>query len=53
MAVCVQCQDPLVLIVNDFDDEGDANAGSSSALASREQVLPDDVTLSCKCHFHW
>ncbi|KAI0597328.1 hypothetical protein F4775DRAFT_593459 [Biscogniauxia sp. FL1348] len=41
-ATCKACRDPLVLEV---EDEEGANDGSQS--------VPDDLELSCGCHFHW
>jgi hypothetical protein len=38
---CKLCEDPLVVEVEDEDD----NAGP--------QTVPDDLELTCGCHFHW
>ena len=39
MATCKECEEPLFLALED-EEAGD------------EQV-PDDLALSCGCHFHW
>ncbi|KAI3342445.1 hypothetical protein F4824DRAFT_203514 [Ustulina deusta] len=41
-SVCKICEDPLVVEVEDGDGE-DASS----------QTVPDDLELSCACHFHW
>ncbi|KAI1428604.1 hypothetical protein F5Y12DRAFT_674337 [Xylaria sp. FL1777] len=44
-SVCKVCSDPLVVEVeggDDFEDAGDL-----------QTVVPDDLELSCGCHFHW
>ena len=51
MGTCVTCELPLVVEVDLEEDEDDAMVGSSSA--TTPQVVDDDVTLSCQCHFHW
>lgn len=56
MSACVRCQTPLVLTVDLSDDEEDSRmdvVGSSSAAAASTRTVPDDVALSCGCHFHW
>ncbi|KAI5923082.1 hypothetical protein F4810DRAFT_710843 [Camillea tinctor] len=40
---CKACRDPLVLEVE--DEEGADDGGT--------QFIPDDLELSCGCHFHW
>lgn len=40
MAACTSCKDPLVLDI----DGGDGSA---------DEIIPDDLLLSCGCHFHW
>ncbi|KAK7754011.1 hypothetical protein SLS62_004110 [Diatrype stigma] len=44
---CKACDDPLILEIQ--DDDEDTGAGSSSA----PQSVPDDLELPCGCHFHW
>ncbi|TGJ83458.1 hypothetical protein E0Z10_g5306 [Xylaria hypoxylon] len=41
-SICKICEDPLVVEVEDEDGE---DAGL--------QTVPDDLELSCSCHFHW
>ncbi|KAI0540475.1 hypothetical protein GGR58DRAFT_131245 [Xylaria digitata] len=41
-STCKICEDPLVVEVEDEDGE---DAGP--------QTVPDDLELSCGCHFHW
>ncbi|KAI0206752.1 hypothetical protein F4808DRAFT_454669 [Astrocystis sublimbata] len=41
-SVCKACEEPLVVQVE--DEDGD-NAGP--------QTVPDDLELTCNCHFHW
>ncbi|KAF2967614.1 hypothetical protein GQX73_g5924 [Xylaria multiplex] len=41
-SICKICEDPLVVEVEDEDSE---DAGP--------QTVPDDLELSCSCHFHW
>ncbi|KAK3995742.1 hypothetical protein QBC44DRAFT_259004 [Cladorrhinum sp. PSN332] len=41
MATCKVCSDPLTLTL-DPEESGDEG-----------QVVPDDLTLPCNCHFHW
>jgi ferredoxin len=45
--LCATCQEPLVLEV-----EPDSDFEESKAPAQVESV-PDDVELSCGCHYHW
>ncbi|KAI1812921.1 hypothetical protein GGS20DRAFT_511677 [Poronia punctata] len=45
---CKVCQDPLVVEVEDeFEDENGHNDGTGP------QSVPDDLELTCGCHFHW
>ncbi|KAJ6443443.1 fungal specific transcription factor [Purpureocillium lavendulum] len=44
MSTCKACDEPLILRVDEDEDEG-VNAES--------QTIPDDVALQCGCHFHW
>ncbi len=41
MATCEVCRDPLAIEV-DAEDSGDEG-----------QTVPDDLELTCGCHFHW
>ncbi|KAI1366196.1 hypothetical protein F5Y08DRAFT_337954 [Xylaria arbuscula] len=41
--VCKICEDPLVV---EIEEDGDGEDGGS-------QTVPDDLELSCGCHFHW
>lgn len=50
MSTCSKCSDPLTLEIE--ADDNDLDVGSSSASNSAKTV-PDDVELSCGCHFHW
>ncbi len=47
--VCESCEDPLLIEIEPDSDSEDNSAASSSAL----ERVPDDVELSCGCHFHW
>lgn len=42
MSVCKICEDPLVVEVDNEDKEN-----------ASPQTVPDDLELSCACHFHW
>lgn len=54
MSVCADCQKPLTLEVDFSDDEDHVQpAASSSSAAPPSNTVPDDVALSCGCHFHW
>ncbi|KAL1310868.1 hypothetical protein AAFC00_001100 [Neodothiora populina] len=55
MSVCAKCNDPLTLEVDLSDDEDQVQVGgaSSSSAAATVNTVPDDVALSCGCHFHW
>ncbi|KAK5169159.1 uncharacterized protein LTR77_006468 [Saxophila tyrrhenica] len=49
MTTCAQCDKPLIVeITPDSDSEGEA-----PELDNSPDTIPDDVTLSCGCHFHW
>ncbi|KAF2759968.1 hypothetical protein EJ05DRAFT_474996 [Pseudovirgaria hyperparasitica] len=52
MSVCVACKKHLVLDIDFSDDDEDTSMGGSSSAQPTKQV-PDDVHLSCGCHFHW
>jgi len=57
MSGCVVCRKPLeVEIEADSDDEHEqqqAGYSSSKAPAAAPETVPDDVQLTCGCHFHW
>jgi len=44
MSTCKACDEPLVLRVDEDEDEGANN---------ENQTVPDDLELQCGCHFHW
>ena len=50
MSNCSNCGDPLTLEIE--ADDNDLDVGSSSA-SNPVKTVPDDVELSCGCHFHW
>ncbi|KAK8056469.1 hypothetical protein PG993_001696 [Apiospora rasikravindrae] len=41
MSACKVCEEPLLLEVEDDENEG------------QTQQVPDDLQLGCGCHFHW
>lgn len=45
--ICASCHDTLY-----FDIELDSEDEDSKAPANTQSV-PDDVELTCGCHFHW
>jgi len=49
MAVCKLCSQDLVLEL-DPDDFNEATSGPAGGFPS---TVPDDLALSCGCHFHW
>ena len=55
MSVCVACNNPLeVEIERDEDEEYDTGASSSKkAPVAAPETYPDDVQMTCGCHFHW
>ncbi|KAF2147544.1 uncharacterized protein K452DRAFT_262114 [Aplosporella prunicola CBS 121167] len=53
MSACVACQNPLLLELDESDDEHDVCIGGSSSSAAAPKTVPDDVHLNCGCHFHW
>jgi hypothetical protein len=56
MSACVACNKPLeVEFERDEDEEYETGASSSSgkAPAAAPEMVPDDVQMSCGCHFHW
>jgi hypothetical protein len=53
---CVACHQALVIEIEDSEDEEDVQMGESSgggASTNFSSTVPDDVHLSCGCHFHW
>jgi len=56
-ALCVACEEPLVLNIHESDSESDMEIGdsgaSSKASATPAIEVPDDVLLQCGCHYHW
>ncbi|KAF2661711.1 hypothetical protein K491DRAFT_700776 [Lophiostoma macrostomum CBS 122681] len=55
MAVCVTCNNPLILEIEP-DDDSDTEMGepsSGKAPIPEPTIVPDDVHLNCGCHFHW
>ncbi|KAL2887931.1 Zinc finger, RING/FYVE/PHD-type [Ceratocystis lukuohia] len=56
MNVCRTCDQPLFIQPeNDEDDDlqsGPGAASSSSAAVSAGEQVPDDLALTCECHFH-
>ena len=56
---CAACQQPLVINIIDSDEDDDVSmdgAAASSAAVTDEtlsRTVPDDIGLSCGCHFHW
>jgi hypothetical protein len=47
--ICASCHDPLVIEV---EPDSDVEIEDKKASADVESV-PDDVELSCGCHYHW
>ena len=48
---CAACQEPLlVLLQSDSEDE---EVSTSKNTAGDGDSVPDDVELTCGCHFHW
>jgi len=52
MSVCAQCEKPLEVEVDSYDDSDDENDMDMDGVAER-QTVPDDVRLPCNDHFHW
>ncbi|KAI9877390.1 MAG: hypothetical protein M1830_004040 [Pleopsidium flavum] len=56
MATCVACNEPLTLDVELDDKHEDEDEGvpmtASSGAAFETRTIPDDVELTCGCHFH-
>jgi hypothetical protein len=55
MSACVVCNKPLEVEFERDDEEHETGASSSSgkAPAAAPEMVPDDVQMSCGCHFHW
>jgi hypothetical protein len=55
MSVCVACSKPLEVEIERDEDEEYENGASSSGKgpAPAPETVPDDVQMSCGCHFHW
>jgi hypothetical protein len=55
MSNCVICDKPLeVEVERDEDEEYEGGASSSGkGPAAAPETYPDDVQLTCGCHFHW
>lgn len=49
---CALCQNPLVLELDDSDDDQDISM-SDNADNGTSNTVPDDVQLPCNCHTHW
>jgi hypothetical protein len=46
---CAACGEPLLLTIeSDSEDEG-----TNGKTQNQDESVPDDVELSCGCHFHW
>lgn len=46
--LCKVCEEPLLVPVEDSDDEGQPGPSSSTA-----NTVPDDLEFPCGCHYHW
>ena len=46
---CAKCQQALTISVHPDSDDEDQPSSSTG----QDQTVPDDVHLSCGCHFHW
>jgi hypothetical protein len=55
MSVCVSCNKPLEVEIDNEEEDDYEQAGSSSGKgpAPEPETVPDDVQLTCGCHFHW
>ncbi|KAF2011941.1 hypothetical protein BU24DRAFT_266827 [Aaosphaeria arxii CBS 175.79] len=54
MSTCVSCNQPLVLELEEEEDDYSMEASSSGkAPAAAPETVPDDLHLNCGCHFHW
>ena len=45
--ICASCHDTLWLEIEPDSDDEDSKAPAKS------EAIPDDVELSCGCHYHW
>ncbi|KIX06100.1 uncharacterized protein Z518_04074 [Rhinocladiella mackenziei CBS 650.93] len=45
--ICANCQEPLLIEIEPDSDVEDIKA------TAQVQSVPDDVELSCGCHYHW
>ncbi|KAL6921660.1 hypothetical protein FSST1_005686 [Fusarium sambucinum] len=52
MSLCKVCEEALVLRLEIDDDEIEASGTAGPCIASNS-LVPDDLELSCGCHFHW
>ena len=53
-AVCASCNDPLVIVLDDSEDDDVSDVMSSGKATKQEETVPDDVHLkACGHHFHW
>ncbi|RGP59943.1 ring finger [Fusarium sporotrichioides] len=52
MSLCKVCEEALVLRLEIDDDEIEASGTAGPSTTSNSSV-PDDLELSCGCHFHW
>lgn len=56
MSLCVSCDKPLEVEIEPEEEEEELEGQPSSsgkAPAAAPETVPDDVELSCGCHFHW
>lgn len=51
MSTCAKCNNPLIVEIGP-DDDSDLEM-SASQPGDTTETFPDDVHLSCGCHFHW
>ena len=51
MTTCAKCDKPLEVEIG-LDDDSDVEMGASFP-GDATETSPDDVRLSCGCHFHW
>ena len=53
MSACAKCENPLTLEIEADDSTDMELEAGSSKVAYTVTTVPDDVELSCGCHFHW
>lgn len=54
MSTCAKCCTPLTMDIEpESDEEQDTAMTGSSSHPTTNNTIPDDVALSCGCHFHW